>query len=567
VKAVRQGDLARGRGVWPLDSRRGPLRLPRSNHSETAVTDISRRNVLVASAISGAIARLGLVPARAAGSLRPTLPIPAQVRANADGEIALGARAGATKFIAGPTTATYGYDASFLGPALRLRRREKVAIDFTNHLPEPTSVHWHGLIIPGDVDGGPYQPVPPGGRWRPTLTIDQPAATLWFHPHFYPTTANQVTKGLAGLLIVDDEETDRLALPSRWGIDDIPLIIQDRRFLGDGRFFDRMNLTTTTNGYVGDVALVNGVRHPVARTARGWVRLRLLDGSNARAYLLKASDDRSLFVIGSDGGLLESPVELKRLTIYAGERFEIMVDCRSGAPFDLVAMPTGEPIMRLPPFDAPAPLVTIRPDGAEAPGQLPTALVKLPPIPTTLPPVSQELTMNMFRDKEGMSPLMRAGLGMGPPTAMVTGSGMSVGGKIDPAVVARVVKLIEDQPTLSTTQQLSAMGVNGKPFSFAEKGFTAKRGEDLRWRISEGDDQMPHPVHVHGCQFRIVSQSGEKPEAYRAGWKDIAPISNGGFSEILVNFPHPADATAPYMAHCHILEHEDSGMMTAFTVA
>jgi Multicopper oxidase/ParB-like nuclease domain len=85
--------------------------------------------------------------------------------------------------------------------------------------------------------------------------------------------------------------------------------------------------------------------------------------------------------------------------------------------------------------------------------------------------------------------------------------------------------------------------------------------------LSEGGDQMLHPVHVHGCQFRIVSERGQKPEAYRAGWKDIAPISVGGVSEILVSFPHPAGRAAPYMAHCHILEHEDSGMMTQFTVA
>jgi blue copper oxidase len=78
---------------------------------------------------------------------------------------------------------------------------------------------------------------------------------------------------------------------------------------------------------------------------------------------------------------------------------------------------------------------------------------------------------------------------------------------------------------------------------------------------------MLHPVHIHGCQFRIVSASGQPPEAYRAGWKDIAPISAGGFSEILVSFPYPADPDAPYMAHCHVLEHEDSGMMAQFTVA
>ena len=135
---------------------------------------------------------------------------------------------------------------------------------------------------------------------------DQPAASLWFHPHFYPTTAAQVIKGLAGLLIIDDDDTDRLALPSRWGVDDIPLIIQDRRFRHGGQFFDRMNIIAVASGYVGNVPLVNGARYPEVRTARGWVRLRLLDGSNARSYLLKASDDRSLFVIGSAGSLLET---------------------------------------------------------------------------------------------------------------------------------------------------------------------------------------------------------------------------------------------------------------------
>jgi blue copper oxidase len=530
------------------------------------MTDISRRRVLISGAASGAIAALRLQAALARDAARPALPIPPEIRADARGVIAFGAGEGTISFLTGQRTITHGYNAAFLGPALRLRRGQTVTIDFINRLPEPTTVHWHGLIIPGDVDGGPHRPVAPGGTWQPVLSIEQPAATLWFHPHFYPTTADQVIKGLAGLLIVDDDDTDRLGLPSRWGVDDIPLIIQDRRFRQDGQFFDRMNITAVTSGYIGDVALVNGARYPEARTARGWVRLRLLDGSNARSYLLKASDGRSFFVIGSDGGLLESPVETKQIMMYAGERFEVMVDCRSGTPFDLVAEPVGVPIMQLPPFDRPLPLVTIRPDGAEGRGLLPASLAKLPPIPTALPAISQELVMNMFRDKEGMMPLVKAGLGMGKGMKGM-GMGMGMGDKIDPAVVARVIKLIEDQPELSQAAQLAANGVNGKPYALNAPSFAVRRGQDLRWRISEGDDQMLHPVHVHGCQFRIVSVGGRPPEAYRAGWKDIAPISAGNFNEILVNFPYPAGAHAPYMAHCHILEHEDSGMMAQFTVA
>jgi blue copper oxidase len=459
------------------------------------------------------------------------------------------------RFFGERDTATYGINGPYLGPALRLRRGETVTAQVTNNVPESITMHWHGLIIPGVADGGPHQVIAPGKRWKTELSIDQPAATLWFHPHNYPSTAQEVIKGLAGLLIIDDEETDRLPLPSRWGIDDIPLIIQDRRFTPDGQFFDRMNVIAVTNGYVGDTVLVNGARYPEARTARGWIRLRILNGSNARSYRLSSSDDRSFYVVGSDGGFLESPVELKRLLIHVGERFEVLVDARNGRSFDIVTLPVTQDVMRLPPFDGPLPLVTIRPVAADGAGQLPSSLAALPALPQQLPTVSQELVMNMFRDMQGMMPLKQAGL-----TTTVQS------GKTDPAVVARVVDLIVKDPALSQADQLSSNGVNGKPFSIERIDFSAARNQDLRWRISEGSDVMLHPVHIHGCQFRIISQDGKPPEPERAGWKDTVPISKGGVSEILVRFPHAATRDDPYMAHCHILEHEDSGMMTQFVV-
>ncbi len=131
--------------------------------------------------------------------------------------------------------------------------------------------------------------------------------------------------------------------------------------------------------------------------------------------------------------------------------------------------------------------------------------------------------MNMFRDMQGMMPLEQAGL-----PAMIKS------GNTDPAVVARVVKLIVGDPALSEAEQLSSSGVNGKPFSLNRVDFSAPRNQDLHWRISEGRDLMLHPVHIHGCQFRIIFQDGKPPEPERAGWKDVAPISNGGVAEILV---------------------------------
>ena len=124
--------------------------------------------------------------------------------------------------------------------------------------------------------------------------------------------------------------------------------------------------------------------------------------------------------------------------------------------------------------------------------------------------------------------------------------------------------LVVNEPALSKSDQLSANGINGKSFSLDRIDFTAARSQDLRWRIAEGTDRMLHPVHVHGCQFRIISQDGKPPESHRAGWKDIAPVSAGDVTEILLRFPYAGSKEDPYMAHCHILEHEDSGAQ--FTV-
>ncbi|MBV9235814.1 MAG: multicopper oxidase CueO [Xanthobacteraceae bacterium] len=515
---------------------------------------LSRRTGLLAACAWGFA---GVIPRylHAQGAPRQSLPIPPELRADAAGTIKLDARTGTMRFLGDRDTATYGINGPYLGPALRLRRGETVTMQVTNNVPENITMHWHGLIIPGSADGGPHQVIKPGKWWETKLEIDQPAATLWFHPHYYPSTAQEVIKGLAGLLIVDDEEASGLPLPNRWGVDDIPLIIQDRRFTPDGQFFDRMNIIAVVNGYVGDVALVNGARYPEAHTGRGWIRFRILNGSNARSYNLSTSDNRSLYVIASDGGLLASPVELKQLLINVGERFEVMVDTRDGRAFDIVTLPVAQDIMRLPPFDGPLALVTIRPDGSDGPAQLPASLARLPALPQQLPPISQELVMNMFRDMPGMMPLKQAGL-----PAMIES------GKTDPAVVARVVDLIVNDPALPEKEQLSSNGVNGQPFALETINFSAARNEDLRWRIAEGSDVMLHPVHIHGCQFRIVAHDGKPPPPQLAGWKDVAPISKGGASEILVRFPHGATRDDPYMAHCHILEHEDSGMMAQFTV-
>ncbi|MEM7171350.1 MAG: multicopper oxidase CueO [Pseudomonadota bacterium] len=517
---------------------------------------LSRRRFIAQSASLVAAGTLSNSwPLLAAGS-RPDLPIPVELRPDAEGRIHLVGQPGTREFLPGVQTPTYGINRPYLGPAMRVRRGDKVSIRVHNGLEEDLTMHWHGLKIPGKMDGSPYSLIQPGDSWEPQLEIDQPAATCWFHPHVYPTTAELVIKGMAGLFLIDDDEADSLGLPSQWGVDDIPLILQDRRFNPDGTFFHRFNLVAVTTGYVGDRMLVNGAPYPIARTAKGWLRLRLLNGSNARSYRLAFSDQRPMYVIASDGGLLAEPVKLSELMLFPGERYEVLVDGRDGTPFDLVTRPVKQMAMNLPPFHEELALVTLQPDGADGKGILPDTLVEVPPLVDKLPPASQNLVMGMRLDDEGMGLLKATGL-----------MKMNKAKKFDPAVAAAVTKAIVEGPALPLDEQLTANTVSGAHFKMGVVPFNAPRHKDLRWILSEGSDRMLHPIHIHGCQFRILSLSGKEPPPHMAGWKDIAPVEQGGTAEIQVRFDHPAAEHTPFMAHCHILEHEDSGMMTNFTVS
>ena len=182
---------------------------------------------------------------------------------------------------------------------MRIQRGQKVNIQVNNLLPFPTTVHWHGLVVDGEQDGGPHQGIQPADRWTPSFVVDQPAATLWFHPHFMGTTADQVFYGLAGLIYIDDENSNRLNLPKEYGVDDIPLIVQDRSFAGDGSFSYR---TSMMGVEAGDTILINGTVNPVLQVIKGNVRFRILNASNSQNFEFTMSDDLDFIQIASDGG-------------------------------------------------------------------------------------------------------------------------------------------------------------------------------------------------------------------------------------------------------------------------
>lgn len=493
----------------------------------------------------------------------PSLAIPPQISPDKQQKIVLNIQQGVSQFTATASTTTWGYNGSLLGPALKLKRGEPVTIEINNTLPETTTVHWHGLEISGEQDGGPQATIAPGKSRTVTFTPDQAESTCWFHPHTHGITGKQVAMGLGGLVIIEDDETAKRKLPHRWGVDDLPVILQDKRLDSNGQIDYQLDVMSAAVGWFGDMMLTNGAIQPQHIVPKGWIRLRFLNGCNARSLNLATSDGRPMYVIASDGGLLAEPVKVTELPILMGERFEVLVDTSDGRDFDIVTLPVRQMGMVLAPFDNVLPVLRLLPSAEKAVGILPDQLALIPALPSLshIATRSLHLRMDMRLDMQGMMALterygdkalagihhgmshMRQGKGNG-----MMGGGMNCGhGSADIDIY-------------------NANSINGIPFSMTEPAFDVKQGVYERWLVSGRGDMMLHPFHVHGTQFRILSENGRKPEKHRQGWKDIVRVE-GQISEILVKFDHLATKEHPFMAHCHLLEHEDTGMMAGFTVS
>uniref|UniRef100_UPI003A83CEB1 multicopper oxidase family protein n=1 Tax=Leucobacter sp. BZR 635 TaxID=3378705 RepID=UPI003A83CEB1 len=270
-----------------------------------ASSRITRRGVL-AGAAAGAITtsiialggwRIGQRPilspdpvgAAGANTGRAPLAIPpldeGTVASDGVREFTLAAQAGTSAFLPGKQTQTWGYNGPFGGPTLRAAEGERVRVTVRNDLDEVTTTHWHGMKLPALADGGPHQPIEPGASWVAEWTVEQPASTLWYHPHNHGTTEAHVYRGLAGLFLIDDAEPPQDSpLPRDYGVDDVPLILSDRSFAADGSFAEQHR---SAAGMLGDTILVNGTVAPQFTATRATTRLRVLNGSTARSYRLQ----------------------------------------------------------------------------------------------------------------------------------------------------------------------------------------------------------------------------------------------------------------------------------------
>ncbi|MDM2819933.1 multicopper oxidase CueO [Citrobacter sp. Cpo100] len=538
---------------------------------------MQRRDFLKYSVALGVALALPLWSRSVFAADRPALPIPDLLTADASNRMQLVVQAGKSSF-AGKTATTWGYNGNLLGPAVKLNKGQSVTVDIHNQLAEETTLHWHGLEIPGEVDGGPQGIIPAGGKRSVTFTPDQRAATCWFHPHQHGKTGRQVAMGLAGLVLIEDEEIRKLMLPKQWGIDDVPVIIQDKQFSADGQVDYQLDIMTAAVGWFGDTLLTNGAIYPQHAAPRGWLRLRLLNGCNARSLNIAASDNRPLYVIASDGGLLAEPVKVTELPMLMGERFEVLVDVSDGKAFDLVTLPVSQMGMAIAPFDKPHPVMRVQPLLITASGTLPDSLTSMPSLPSLegLTVRKLQLSMDPMLDMMGMQMLMKkyggqamAGMDHGKMMGHMNNDNMGHGnmnhGNMNHGEMGNMQHGDMGNMKHGTFDFHNANRINGQAFDMNKPMFAAAKGQHERWVISGQGDMMLHPFHIHGTQFRILSENGKAPAAHRAGWKDTVRVE-GGVSEVLVKFDHDAPKEHAYMAHCHLLEHEDTGMMLGFTV-
>ncbi|WP_247653268.1 multicopper oxidase family protein [Pannonibacter phragmitetus] len=460
---------------------------------------------------------------------------------------------GTRDFIAGAASETWGYSQDYLGPLLRFRRGRTANISVTNRLDEPITAHWHGMHVPGYLDGGPQLAFGPGETWAPELPVDHPAATLFYHSHVHGRTGPQVYRGLAGMIVIDDPEIDD-PLPHDYGVNDFPLIVQDRRFDRSGRVTYSLGMMDRMHGFQADQILVNGVIRPKLTVPAGLVRLRILNASNARVYDFRFTDGRQFHQVASDGGLLDRPLAMASLQLNGAERAEIVADFSDRSPVSLASRDIG--------------MGGMMNEGTM--GDRGGSMMK------------GDRGMMGDRGRMGDRGMMGMGGNSGAPIEIMS---FDVGAAAPAGPTRLPTSLPSDAPALGDPVRRrnftlnmhtggmmrggmmggdgQTMGINGEPYVMDRIDETIRAGETELWRIST-DMMMRHTFHVHGTSFRVVSQNGRPVDSARIGWKDVVRVQ--GSTEILLRFDKLASEETPFMYHCHILEHEDAGMMGQFTV-
>ena len=347
------------------------------------------------------------------------------------------------EIIPGTSTTIWGYNGITPGPTIRARRGRKVQVTQHNSLPAGVSTHLHGGEIEAASDGHPTDLIPPGSSKTYNYSNIQKACTLWYHDHAVDETAQHVYKGLAGFYIIEDDEELSLNLPS--GDYEIPMVIQDRSFNADGSFAYSGN----QSGELGDTILVNGVVQPYLEVANRKYRFRILNGSNRREYVLALSNGQAITQIGTDGGLLESPVDLDNIWMSPAYRVDIVIDFSK--------VPVGQSV------------VLQNLDGSGSTAEI--------------------MRFDVVRSEVDTSSL---------PSRLTTIE------RLDPAQAVTTRRF-------TFSRRRGSWVINGRTYDPNRIDANPKVNTVEIWELSNRS-MMNHPVHIHLAQFQVLGSTGNLPE-------------------------------------------------------
>jgi len=409
--------------------------------------------------------------------------------------------------IFGRTTELWGYNNAFPGPVIELWEGQRVTIDFANGLGLASTIHWHGLAVPADQDGSPMDPVAPGGRRL--YTFDVPvgsAGTYWYHPHAHQTTTLQVGHGLVAPLIVRSADDPLHALPER------TLMIMSLSLDQNGQVATGVAAMGGMGGMMmagtGEL-LVNGQKVPVhAVTPGATERWRILNATADR-YLRLGLDGHRFAVVGTDGGLLGRPLPgLTEWLLAPAQRVEIVVT--------IAARPSARYALR---------------DLGYSGGMSGGAGGELMTVETGRTPARAPVALPEF-----LRPIADLGSTNAHQQVVLSGSGMGM---------------------------MGSFLINGKSFDMNRVDLKTVVGRVESWDLVN-TTFMDHPIHIHGTQFQVVARTVRglaAPASYLA-WLDTVNVPAGETVSIKTRQTLPGKR----MFHCHILPHEDAGMMAVLEV-
>lgn len=442
---------------------------------------------------------------------------------------------------------------SYLGPTLFWPQGQEITINAFNNMPQRTTMHFHGLNLPSNMDGGPHEIIESKSMWDmpvvPHFTVIDPVQTVWYHSHLMDSTTMQVAMGLAGMIILESPaDSVNLKLPRDYGVNDMPVVVQEKSFNIDTNVTPHRvsSMVATSRPGPGSYLMVNGLLNGAMHVPNEVVRLRFLNGSPISSLNLGINDNKvpgsnpndSMWLVATDGGYTPQAFPMQSFIIAPGERMEMLLNCTNKQQGDTIYLQN---------------LANLPGDIISGPAAFPfMALV----IDTTLNPTHPITTIPgsliSYPILDTLTAFKRA-----PKRLFGKGGGNNGGGPV--------------------------WTIDSMPMDMDLMNDTILVGRTEIWTI-ENKTNKSHPFHIHKVQFQVLDITdtlGNKVSVYNntlpkqlMGYKDDVLIRAGTTLRFITQFDHYGDSLvnneidmmSGFMYHCHILTHEDSSMMHQFAV-